>query len=138
MTATIAPSRAVAVGVTPLETRHDVVLHLATQAEALGYDTLLLAEGWGHDATALLGAIAVRTRRIRLGTGVINVWGRSAAGIAMLAASLDALSDGRFVLGLGAGSPSSRKAGTTSRSPPRSPASRRSPGRCRPCLQANE
>jgi alkanesulfonate monooxygenase SsuD/methylene tetrahydromethanopterin reductase-like flavin-dependent oxidoreductase (luciferase family) len=105
MTTTITSGRAVAVGVTPLETRHDVVLHLATKAEALGYDTFLLAEGWGHDATALLGAIAVRTRRIRLGTGVLNVWGRSAAGIAMLAASLDAVSDGRFVLGLGAGSP---------------------------------
>jgi alkanesulfonate monooxygenase SsuD/methylene tetrahydromethanopterin reductase-like flavin-dependent oxidoreductase (luciferase family) len=99
------PTSRVAVGVTPLETRHDVVLHLAGRAEALGYDTFLLAEGWGHDATALLGAIAVRTHRIRLGTGVLNVWGRSAAGVAMLAASLDALSGGRFVLGLGAGSP---------------------------------
>ena len=105
MPVTAAPSRRVAAGVTPLETRHDVVLHLAEQAEVLGYDTFLLAEGWGHDAAALLGAIAARTRRIRLGTGVLNVWGRSAAGLAMLAASLDALSGGRFVLGLGAGSP---------------------------------
>ena len=105
MTTTSAPSRAVAVGVTPLETRHDVVLHLATQAEALGFDAFLLAEGWGHDASALLGAIVARTRRIRVGTGVVNIWGRTTAGIAMLAASLDALSEGRFVLGLGAGSP---------------------------------
>jgi alkanesulfonate monooxygenase SsuD/methylene tetrahydromethanopterin reductase-like flavin-dependent oxidoreductase (luciferase family) len=105
MTATTAPSRTVAVGVTPLETRHDVVLHLARQAEALGFDAFLLAEGWGHDASALLGAIAARTRRIRIGTGVLNVWGRSPAGIAMLAASLDAVSDGRFLLGLGTGSP---------------------------------
>ena len=95
----------VAAGITPLETRHDVVLRLAEHAEALGYDTFLLAEGWGHDAAALLGAIAARTRRIRLGTGVLNVWGRSPATVAMLASSLDALSGGRFVLGLGAGSP---------------------------------
>lgn len=97
--------RRVAVGVTPMETRHDVVLQLAERAEALGYDAFLLAEGWGHDATALLGAVAVRTRRIRIGTGVLNPWGRSPATLAMLAGTLDALSDGRFVLGLGAGSP---------------------------------
>jgi alkanesulfonate monooxygenase SsuD/methylene tetrahydromethanopterin reductase-like flavin-dependent oxidoreductase (luciferase family) len=99
------PRRTPAVGVTPLETRHDVVLHLADRAEALGYDAFLLAEGWGHDAAVLLAVIAGRTRRIRLGTGVLNIWGRSAAGIAMLASSLDAVSGGRFVLGLGAGSP---------------------------------
>jgi alkanesulfonate monooxygenase SsuD/methylene tetrahydromethanopterin reductase-like flavin-dependent oxidoreductase (luciferase family) len=88
-----------------METRHDVVLHLADRAEALGYDAFLLAEGWGHDAPALLGAVAARTSSIRLGTGVLNVWGRSPATIAMLAHSLDAVSGGRFVLGLGAGSP---------------------------------
>jgi len=88
-----------------MENRADVVLHLASRAEALGYDSFLLAEGWGHDAGALLGAIAARTERIRLGTGVLNVWGRSPAAIAMLATSLDAVSGGRFVLGLGAGSP---------------------------------
>jgi alkanesulfonate monooxygenase SsuD/methylene tetrahydromethanopterin reductase-like flavin-dependent oxidoreductase (luciferase family) len=99
------PSRRLAVGVTPMESRHDVVLHLADRAEELGYDAFLLAEGWGHDAPVLLGTIAARTSRIRLGTGVLNVWGRSPAGIAMLAASLDAVSGGRFVLGLGAGSP---------------------------------
>jgi alkanesulfonate monooxygenase SsuD/methylene tetrahydromethanopterin reductase-like flavin-dependent oxidoreductase (luciferase family) len=100
-----APSRLLAVGVTPMETRHDVLMHIADRAEALGYDAFMLAEGWGHDAAALLGAIAARTHRIRIGTGVLNVWGRSPAGVAMLAATLDAVSNGRFVLGLGAGSP---------------------------------
>ena len=99
------PSPTLAVGVTPMETRHDVVVHLAERAEALGYDAFLLAEGWGHDAAVLLAAIAGRTRRIRLGTGVLNIWGRSPAAIAMLATSLDAVTGGRFVLGLGAGSP---------------------------------
>ena len=96
---------ALGVGVTPLETRRDVVLHVAVRAEQLGYDAFYLAEGWGHDASVLLAEVAVRTSRIRLGTGVLNVWGRSPATIAMLATSLHQVSDGRFTLGLGAGSP---------------------------------
>jgi alkanesulfonate monooxygenase SsuD/methylene tetrahydromethanopterin reductase-like flavin-dependent oxidoreductase (luciferase family) len=98
-------SRPLAVGLTPMETRRDVVLHVATRAEELGYTALFLAEGWGRDASVLLAEVALRTSRIGLGTGVLNVWGRSAGTIAMLAASLDELSGGRFVLGLGAGSP---------------------------------
>lgn len=98
-------SRPLAVGLTPMETRRDVVLHVAARAEELGYDAIFVAEGWGHDASVLLAEVAVRTTRIRLGTGVLNVWGRSPATIAMLAASLDELSGGRFELGLGAGSP---------------------------------
>lgn len=95
--------RPLAVGVTPLETRRDVVLHLATRAEELGYDAFFVAEAWGHDASVLLAEIAMRTSRIGIGTGVLNVWGRSAATIAMLATSLSELSGGRFALGLGAG-----------------------------------
>jgi alkanesulfonate monooxygenase SsuD/methylene tetrahydromethanopterin reductase-like flavin-dependent oxidoreductase (luciferase family) len=88
-----------------METRRDVVLHVATRAEELGYTALFLAEGWGRDVSVLLAEVALRTSRIGLGAGVLNVWGRSAGTIAMLAASLDELSGGRFVLGLGAGSP---------------------------------
>ncbi len=58
MSTPTAPSPTLAVGVTPMETRHDVVVHLAERAEALGYDAFLLAEGWGHDAAVLLAAIA--------------------------------------------------------------------------------
>lgn len=97
--------RPLAIGLTPLETRRDVVLHVAQRAEELGYDAFYLAEGWGHDAAVLLAEIATRTNRIRIGTGVLNVWGRSAASIAMLATTLDEVSGGRFGLGLGAGSP---------------------------------
>ncbi|WP_433286097.1 LLM class flavin-dependent oxidoreductase [Pseudonocardia sp. CA-142604] len=81
------------------------MLHVADRAEELGYSALYVAEGWGHDVSVLLAEIALRTSRIRIGTGVLNVWGRSAASIAMLATSLSELSGGRFVLGLGAGSP---------------------------------
>jgi len=97
--------RGLAVGLTPLETRREVVLHLATRAEQLAYYAFYLAEGWGHDAAVLLTEVAVLTSRIRLGTGVLNIWGRSPATIAMLATSLHQVSAGRFVLGLGAGSP---------------------------------
>ena len=76
-----------AVGLTPMETRRAVVLHVAQRAEDLGYDAFFLAEGWGHDAGVLLAEVATRTSRITLGTGVLNVWGRSPASIAMLATS---------------------------------------------------
>ncbi len=88
-----------------METRRPVVLHLAEHAEALGYDAFFVAEGWGHDAGVLLAEIATRTDRITLGTGILNVWGRTSATIAMLAVSLAEVSADRFVLGLGAGSP---------------------------------
>lgn len=88
-----------------METRRPVVLHVAEKAEELGYDGFFVAEGWGHDAGVLLAEVATRTSRITIGTGILNTWGRSAAGVAMLAASLAEASGGRFVLGLGAGSP---------------------------------
>jgi alkanesulfonate monooxygenase SsuD/methylene tetrahydromethanopterin reductase-like flavin-dependent oxidoreductase (luciferase family) len=101
----VTETRPLAVGVVPLETRRDVVVHLACRAEELGYSAFYVAEGWGHDAAVLLAEIATRTERIRIGTGVLNVWGRSAGTLAMLATSLDELSGGRFDLGLGSGSP---------------------------------
>ncbi len=99
------PARRLAVGLTPMETRREVVLHVADRAEELGYDAFFVAEGWGHDAGVLLSEVATRTRRITIGTGILNVWGRTAGSIAMLATSLEEVSEGRFVLGLGAGSP---------------------------------
>ena len=99
------PTRPLAVGVTPMETRRDVIREVAVHAERYGYSAFFVAEGWGHDASVLLAEIALRTSRIQIGTGVLNVWGRSAATIAMLATSLDDVSGGRFMLGLGAGSP---------------------------------
>lgn len=99
------PTRLLAVGLTPMETRREVVLHVADRAQELGYDAFFLAEGWGHDAGVLLAEVTTRTTRIALGTGIVNVWGRTPASIAMLATSLAELSGDRFVLGLGAGSP---------------------------------
>ena len=99
------PTRALAVAVVPMETRRDVITALAVSAEQLGYGAFFVAEGWGHDATVVLADIAGRTSTIRIGTSVLNVWGRSAATVAMSAITVSDLSGGRFVLGLGAGSP---------------------------------
>jgi alkanesulfonate monooxygenase SsuD/methylene tetrahydromethanopterin reductase-like flavin-dependent oxidoreductase (luciferase family) len=100
----MSPAR-VGVSVMPLETRHQTFLSLATHAERLGYDGLFLPETWAYDVTVLLAEIAARTERITLGTGILGVWSRSAAAIAMAAATLATVSGGRFVLGLGASTP---------------------------------
>ena len=100
-----ATRRGLGICVTPLETRREVILHVARRAEDLGYDGFYLAEGWSQDAAVLLTEIATKTERITIGTGVLSVWGRTAGTLAMLATSLDQVSHGRFVLGLGASSP---------------------------------
>jgi 5,10-methylenetetrahydromethanopterin reductase len=87
---------------TPMEIRHDVIVRAATLADELGYEVFSVAEGWGLDSTVLLAELAAATRRITLVAGVLSVWSRSPATIAMTAATLHRLSGGRFVLGLGA------------------------------------
>jgi alkanesulfonate monooxygenase SsuD/methylene tetrahydromethanopterin reductase-like flavin-dependent oxidoreductase (luciferase family) len=70
-------------------------------AETLGYESAWVAEGHGGDQFAILGACAVATRRILLGTSISSVFVRSATTIGMAAATVDQLSGGRFILGLG-------------------------------------
>src|SRR6059058_5458312 len=70
-------------------------------AEALGYESAWVAEGHGGDQFAILGACAVETRTIRLGTSISSVFVRSATTIGMAAATVDQLSSGQFILGLG-------------------------------------
>ena len=60
----------VAVSLMPLETRREAIVRAATGADHLGYDGFFLPETWAHDTTALLAEAAVRTRRIRLGSGL--------------------------------------------------------------------
>jgi 5,10-methylenetetrahydromethanopterin reductase len=90
------------VALTPMEIRHDVIVRTAQLADDLGYEVFSVAEGWGLDATVVLAEIAAKTKRITLLAGVLSVWGRSPATIAMSAATLHQLSGGRFILGLGA------------------------------------
>jgi probable F420-dependent oxidoreductase len=70
-------------------------------AEELGYESAWVAEGHGGDQFAILGACAAVTRRIRLGTSISSVFVRSAPTIGMAAATVDQLSGGRCILGLG-------------------------------------
>lgn len=77
------------------------IVECAERAEALGYESVWVAEGHGGDQFAILAACALRTRRVRLGTAISSVFVRTAPTIAMAAATVDELSGGRFVLGLG-------------------------------------
>src|SRR4051812_10286462 len=70
-------------------------------AESLGYESAWVAEGHGGDQFAILAAAASRTSRIRLGTSITSVFVRTAPTIAMAAASVDDISGGRFILGIG-------------------------------------
>src|SRR5438552_18793173 len=74
---------------------------MTQRAEALGLDSVWVPEAWGTDAISLLGALAARTARIRLGTGIVNVFSRTPSLLGQTAATLDLISNGRFILGLG-------------------------------------
>jgi F420-dependent oxidoreductase-like protein len=77
----------------------------AVLAERLGYDSVWVAEAWGSDAVSLLAWIGAKTERISLGTAVLQIPSRTPALIAMTAATLDRLSEGRLLLGLGVSGP---------------------------------
>lgn len=92
----------VGVSLMPLENRRETIVRTAIEAERRGYAGFYLPETWAHDVTVLLTEVAVRTQRLALGTGILNVWGRSPGTLAMAAATLHDVSAGRFTLGLGA------------------------------------
>ena len=73
----------------------------AVLAEERGYESVWVAEGHGGDQFATLSACAVRTSRVQLGTAITSIYVRSIPTIAMAAASVDDLSGGRFILGIG-------------------------------------
>ncbi len=80
--------------------RH-LYVRAAQLADELGYDSFWLPEAWGYEVFTLLAEMAVVTKRIKLGTGIINVFSRSPGLIAMSAATVDEISDGRLILGIG-------------------------------------
>lgn len=81
------------------------LLSYARLADELGYDTLFVPEAWARETFSTLGWLAAHTRRIRLGPGVANVFSRTPALIAQSIATLDEISGGRAVLGLGTSGP---------------------------------
>ncbi len=78
---------------------------LVARAEALGFDSLWTSEAYGSDALTPLAWWGSRTERLRLGTAVAQISARAPAATAMAAATVDHLSGGRFVLGLGVSGP---------------------------------
>ncbi|HEX4755308.1 MAG TPA: LLM class F420-dependent oxidoreductase [Candidatus Dormibacteraeota bacterium] len=78
---------------------------LVLDAERLGYDSVWTAEAYGSDALTPLAWYGARTKRIRLGSAVMQMAARAPAATAMAALTLDHLSGGRFVLGLGVSGP---------------------------------
>jgi F420-dependent oxidoreductase-like protein len=83
----------------------DAQLEIVRAADRLGYETLWVAESSSWDAFTQLGWFAAVTERIKVATGVVNVFSRSPALIAQSAATIDRISRGRFVLGLGTSGP---------------------------------
>ena len=80
-------------------------LKLVREAESLGYDSVWTAEAYGSDAATILGWLAQATETIKLGSAIFQMPGRSAAMTAMTAATLDQLSGGRMLLGIGSSGP---------------------------------
>lgn len=79
----------------------DVYLKAAQLADELGYDSFWLPEAWGYDSIPLITEMILKTKRIKIGTAIINVFSRSPGLIAMTAATLHDMSEGRFCLGIG-------------------------------------
>src|SRR6202030_728386 len=80
-------------------------LAVAQAAETMGYDSIWTAEAYGSDAATVLAWLAAGTTRIKLGAGILQIPARSAAMTAMTAATIDQLSGGRLILGLGTSGP---------------------------------
>src|ERR1700731_375688 len=83
----------------------DEVAEFVVEAEKLGLDVCWVAEAWGADAPSALGYLAARTARMLLGSGVLQVGTRSPVMVAQTAITVSNLSNGRFLLGLGASGP---------------------------------
>jgi F420-dependent oxidoreductase-like protein len=75
------------------------------ELEKAGLDMVWVAEAYGYDGPSLMGYLAALTERVKIASGILPLYSRTPTLIAMTAAGLDALSDGRFELGLGASGP---------------------------------
>src|SRR5439155_21787317 len=80
-------------------------LEIVRTAERAGYDSVWTAEAYGSDSATILGWIAGQTTKIKIGSAIFQMPGRSPAMTAMTAATLDQLSDGRMLLGIGSSGP---------------------------------
>jgi len=83
----------------------DEATELTREAERLGYDSVWAAESYGSDAVSVLAYLAAKTERIQLGSAIFQVPARPPAAAAMAGATIDTLSDGRFLFGFGPSGP---------------------------------
>ena len=84
---------------------HPDLVPVAQEAEKLGFDSIFTAEAWGSDAFTPLAYMAAHTERIKLGTAVVQLSARTPTATAMATLTLDHLSKGRVILGLGVSGP---------------------------------
>ena len=82
-----------------------IPIELIKQAESMGYDSVWTAEAYGNDAVTSAAYVLAQTSKIRVGTAIMQMPARTPAMCAMTAMSLDQLSGGRFIVGLGASGP---------------------------------
>jgi F420-dependent oxidoreductase-like protein len=92
-------------GYAPPGTNPAELVELAVEAERLGYDSAWAAEAWGTDVVSVLSWLGARTTTLKLGAGIMQIPARTPAMTGMTAATLDLLSGGRFLLGLGTSGP---------------------------------
>jgi F420-dependent oxidoreductase-like protein len=92
-------------GYAPPGTNPTELVALAHEAERLGYDSAWAAEAWGTDAVTVLAWLAATTSTIKIGSAILQMPARTPANTAMTAATLDLMSGGRFLLGLGTSGP---------------------------------
>ncbi len=92
-------------GYAPPGTNPTQLVALAEEAERLGFDSAWAAEAWGTDAVTVLAWLGARTTSLRLGAAIMQIPARTPASTAMTAMTLDLMSGGRFLLGLGVSGP---------------------------------
>ena len=92
-------------GYAPPGTNPTELIALAQEAERLGYDSAWASEAWGTDAVTVLSWLAATTTTLKVGAGIMQIPARTPAMTAMTAATLDLMSGGRFLLGLGTSGP---------------------------------
>ncbi len=80
-------------------------MDMVQEAESLGFHSVWTSEAYGSDAVSTISWIGAHTKQLKLGTAIMQMPGRSPAMTAMTAMTLDHLSDGRFILGIGASGP---------------------------------
>jgi len=91
----------VSIGFTGNPEQNKELIKRVQVAEEVGVEAVFTAETWGRDQFSLLTQVALATSKIKFGTGIAPVFGRSPAVLAMTAATLDELSGGRMIIGLG-------------------------------------